>query len=151
MNFTEYEKKFCIEFTDMIFKHKLSIPFQKPVRPNEDGAPDYYDKITNPMDLGILKNKLENNEYTNSTIWKSDLELIWKNAMSYNKEGTPINSVAKKLDQKCKKRLRVIPTSEYEGWKIKLEYENRKMLGFLSEAPKESLVPVLPSLSIQQC
>ncbi|KAI8908251.1 hypothetical protein DFJ77DRAFT_474363 [Powellomyces hirtus] len=59
-----------------------SYPFLKPVQKRE--APDYYDVIKNPMDLGTMTTKLERHQYTSKKEFADDLALIWNNCMQYN-------------------------------------------------------------------
>ena len=82
--FSRVELDYCKKVTEKLIKHPLSVAFLRPVNPQLDGAPDYLQKISHPMDLGTIKSKLENNSYTNSKAWVSDVLLVWQNAMKYN-------------------------------------------------------------------
>ncbi|KND01485.1 uncharacterized protein SPPG_03286 [Spizellomyces punctatus DAOM BR117] len=59
-----------------------SFPFLKPVAKRE--APDYYDVIKHPMDLGTMTTKLNNHQYQSKAQFSEDLYLIWSNCMLYN-------------------------------------------------------------------
>jgi transcriptional activator SPT7 len=59
-----------------------SIPFLKPVQKRE--APNYYDIIKRPMDLGTMSKKLKNYQYTSKAEFEVDLNLIWNNCLMYN-------------------------------------------------------------------
>ena len=59
-----------------------SFPFLRPVQKKE--APNYYDIITNPMDLGTVGKNLKNLKYNSKSEFKQDLDLIWSNCLKYN-------------------------------------------------------------------
>lgn len=59
-----------------------SIPFLQ--RVNKKDAPDYYDVIKKPMDLGTIGKKMKNTEYTTKQEFIDDLNLIWENCLYYN-------------------------------------------------------------------
>ncbi|KAI9105434.1 hypothetical protein DFS34DRAFT_9486 [Phlyctochytrium arcticum] len=59
-----------------------SFPFLKPVSKRE--APDYFDVIRHPMDLGTMTKKLSNCEYHSKQAFADDCYLIWSNCMQYN-------------------------------------------------------------------
>ncbi|KAL5964518.1 ATPase family AAA domain-containing protein 2 [Taenia solium] len=61
--------------------------FMRPV--NRDEAPDYYDVIRQPMSLGIVRAKIDGNQYTSVREFAKDLELIYKNALEYNPVDVP--------------------------------------------------------------
>lgn len=46
-------------------KAKGSFYFTEPVDPAKYGVDDYFDIITEPMDFGTIRNKLNNNVYNN--------------------------------------------------------------------------------------
>lgn len=49
---------------------------------NKKEAPNYYDVIKNPMDLGTMSRKVH--LYRTLDEFKADLDLIWDNCISYN-------------------------------------------------------------------
>lgn len=48
---------------DVLWSKKLSQIFRDPVKPSATFAPDYFQIIKHPMDLGTVRNKLRNAEY----------------------------------------------------------------------------------------
>jgi len=52
-------------------------PFVHPVKKSE--APDYYDVIKEPMDLGTMGKKVRRGDYTSRAAFAADLSLIWSN------------------------------------------------------------------------
>lgn len=47
-------------------------------------APDYYNVIKHPMDLGTILKKVKAQAYKDKKAFKADLELIWDNCFIYN-------------------------------------------------------------------
>ena len=52
--------------------------------PVDDKLTDYYDFIASPMDLTSMEIKLQDSKYLTFEDFNHDVELIWKNAMSFN-------------------------------------------------------------------
>ncbi|KDN47146.1 hypothetical protein K437DRAFT_294137 [Tilletiaria anomala UBC 951] len=49
-------------------------------------APDYYDVIKHPMDLGTMQKKIKVGGYKNKRQFAHDLDLIWDNCLVYNSD-----------------------------------------------------------------
>jgi hypothetical protein len=64
----------------------FSEPFLTRVRKSE--APDYYEVVKRPMDLGTMASKLRDGFYTRRALFVSDLELIFSNCRFYNPDET---------------------------------------------------------------
>src|SRR3546814_4471477 len=62
--------------------------FQDPVM---DGAPDYFDRIQQPMDLGTAEERLKRGLYNNAPELAHDIRLTFSNALSYNRPHNPIH------------------------------------------------------------
>lgn len=147
--FTRVELEYCKKVTEKLVKHPLSFAFRRPVNPQLDGAPDYFQKIAHPMDLGTIKQNLEDNAYPNSKAWAADIYLVWSNCMKYNNKKTLLHHVAERLNQKCIKLLKTIPKTEPDLWAMKLAKINHKFKTLLNESlPEESAVPRRPELSL---
>ncbi|ETN38190.1 uncharacterized protein HMPREF1541_06221 [Cyphellophora europaea CBS 101466] len=59
-----------------------STPFLNPVKKKD--APDYYNIIKQPMDLGTMTKKLKNLQYKSKKDFVDDLYQIWKNCLRFN-------------------------------------------------------------------
>jgi transcriptional activator SPT7 len=53
-------------------------------RVNKRDAPDYYNIIKHPMDIGTMMKKLKNFQYKSKKEFVDDLNLIWDNCLQYN-------------------------------------------------------------------
>ncbi|KAJ7215027.1 hypothetical protein GGX14DRAFT_518637 [Mycena pura] len=79
--------------------------FLKPVSKAE--VPDYYDVITNPMDLQTMLRKVKQKQYKSKREFKDDLDLIWSNCLTYNAtESHPLRQCAIRLQTKANRLLR---------------------------------------------
>ncbi|KAI0079413.1 hypothetical protein K474DRAFT_1705699 [Panus rudis PR-1116 ss-1] len=77
--------------------------FKNPV--SRVDVPDYYDIIKQPMCWVWIDKKLDGHEYWDFKQFKADLELIYNNAMTYNKPGTPFYKAAQSVKNKCEQLL----------------------------------------------
>ncbi|PWY99938.1 Bromodomain-domain-containing protein [Testicularia cyperi] len=49
-------------------------------------APDYYEVIKHPMDLGTMQKKVKSGQYKSKKQFAHDLDLIWDNCLLYNSD-----------------------------------------------------------------
>lgn len=75
----------------------MAPPFEKPVDVEGLRLTDYYTIVKRPMDLGTVKAKLGNSQYSNVTEFAEDVRLTFRNAMMYNPVTHDIHLMAKKL------------------------------------------------------
>lgn len=83
-------------------KHvSYSWPFLEPVDVDGLGLADYFDIVKTPMDLGTVKAKLDNLEYSPTAEGQArcilDIQLIFDNCYLYNLAGSDVVKSAKKL------------------------------------------------------
>ncbi len=86
----------CKNIIKKLRECKNSWPFRKPVDQKE--VPDYFEVITEPMDIQTLENNLESGCYKNKEIFVKDLRKIFNNAKQYNKPHTIYHKYAKDLE-----------------------------------------------------
>ena len=70
-----------------MWKHQHGWPFYYPVNTIKLGLPDYFKIIKQPMDLGTVKKRLENNYYWCAQECIDDINLMFNNCYTYNKPG----------------------------------------------------------------
>lgn len=75
--------KACARVLKELLQHPQAWPFGKPVDPNQ--VPGYYDVITDPIDLGTIKKRLDNNQYDDVDELVSEVGRVWKNCYTFNK------------------------------------------------------------------
>ncbi|XP_044756346.1 bromodomain-containing protein 3-like isoform X2 [Coccinella septempunctata] len=104
--------KACSEILKELFSKKHSSyawPFYKPVDAQLLGLHDYHDIIKKPMDLGTVKQKMDNREYRSAQEFASDIRLIFTNCYKYNPEDHDVVAMAKVLQEIFETRFAKIP------------------------------------------
>ncbi|KAK3376719.1 hypothetical protein B0T24DRAFT_226798 [Lasiosphaeria ovina] len=87
---------------------EYSTPFLN--RVNKRDAPDYYNLIKQPMDLGTMTKKLKGLQYKSKTEFVVDLNLIWDNCLKYNQEmNHPLRRLANAMRKEAEKLIPLIP------------------------------------------
>lgn len=74
--------------------------------------PDYYDVISNPMDLSTIRNKVHKYEYTSSSQLLDDMRLIFTNCVEYNARTTPEYRAGQTLSKFFQTRIREMGLQE---------------------------------------
>ena len=85
--------------------------------PSRKLYPDYYQVIENPIDLKQIAIKIQANEYSNLNEMEKDLNLLTKNACTYNEPGSQIYKDAKLLRKTVTSRKSEIEHSRHTGGK----------------------------------
>ena len=67
--------------------------------PSKKDYPDYYDIISEPMDMNIIDNKIKTNQYKMDDEMISDCKLMFSNCRLYNEEGSAIYEDANILER----------------------------------------------------
>ena len=81
-------------------------PFMRPVDEEEDGAPDYYETITRPIDLRTIEEKLRGNKYRKASEVHADIRRMWANAKTYNYENKFMLKLTTSLEKEYQKLLK---------------------------------------------
>lgn len=105
----------------MVWKHQFSWPFQQPVDAGKLNLPDYHKIIKQPMDLGTIKKRLENNYYWKAQEAIDDFQTMFDNCYIYNKPGEDVVVMAQSLEKLFKGKLAAMPKEE-----IKIETSTGK-------------------------
>lgn len=95
-----------------VWKHQYSWPFQTPVDADDLKLPDYHQIITQPMDLGTIKKRLENNFYWNSKEAIEDFRKIFNNCYVYNKPSDDVVAMAQTIEKLFNSKLASMPKEE---------------------------------------
>ncbi|KAH8661457.1 hypothetical protein BGZ60DRAFT_381265 [Tricladium varicosporioides] len=87
---------------------EYSAPFL--TRVNKREAPDYYNIIKHPMDLGTMTKKLKTLTYKSKAEFVADLDLIWSNCLKYNADiAHPLRRNANSMRKEAEKLVPLIP------------------------------------------
>ena len=105
------------------FWTRLVGPFREPVRPVEDGVPDYLEKIKKPMDLSTIKDKMDRHEYSNEQEFLADIRQIFTNCYTYWPKGSPMWEACQKFEEHFEDKYATIykvlakeAKDDLEGW-----------------------------------
>jgi hypothetical protein len=74
----------CHKAIVKLMQNPAAWPFLEPVDPIKLGIPTYFDVIKEPMDLRTIRIKLEGEEYRSHEEVNDDVELVWRNARTFN-------------------------------------------------------------------
>lgn len=107
MNLFQIEK--CKTILREITEHPLSKIFCSPVDPIEEGIPNYFNVIKTPMDLSTISKNIDDNKYQTIEDWKSDISLVWNNAIKFFTKQSFVGIAAVELERQfnkmCEKHL----------------------------------------------
>lgn len=98
---------FMVTMLSELQNHPSAWPFAVPVNKEEVG--DYYEVISEPMDLSTMELKLENDKYESFDQFLYDARLIFKNCRSYNAESTTYFKNATKLEKFLNNKIKDNP------------------------------------------
>lgn len=133
-------KKICAKLLRRLDSQEGISWFRNPVDPFAQGIPDYIWIIERPMDMSTVKKKLADTLYENPEEFKSDLLLIFRNALVFNLIESPIFQDAGRLSKYVKSKYSEYFPSIAEPSPISLdELENRKVentLRYLESLPE---------------
>ncbi|KAF2904808.1 hypothetical protein ILUMI_01373 [Ignelater luminosus] len=97
----------------LLWKHPNAWPFKQPVNVIKLNLPDYYAVITQPMDFGSIKKRLENNYYWSATECIHDFNTVFTNCYTYNRPDHEVVKMANTLEKLFLEELREMPKEEH--------------------------------------
>lgn len=117
----------CSNILKELMNHPDGWIFSEPVDPVKLQIPDYFSIITEPMDLGTIKSKLEGNMYSGAEEFAADVRLTFSNAMLYNPPENRVHESAKVLDGNFRRRWKSLVA------KLKQGNENVNQASFVND------------------
>nr|AAB87862.1 BRDT [Homo sapiens] len=102
---------------EMLAKKHFSYawPFYNPVDVNALGLHNYYDVVKNPMDLGTIKEKMDNQEYKDAYSFAADVRLMFMNCYKYNPPDHEVVTMARMLQDVFETHFSKIPIEPVES------------------------------------
>jgi hypothetical protein len=85
--------KKCETLLNMLVRHESAAPFLDPVDPVALNIPDYPEIVKEPMDLGTVRQKLADREYSTPSDMIADIRKIWENSLLYNPSHSPYHKM----------------------------------------------------------
>ena len=95
-----------------LWRHRYCWPFKSPVDTVALNLPDYHSIIKHPMDLGTVRERLENRYYESSTQCVSDIDLVFNNCLHYNNPEEDVAKMAKVIEAVYKEKVARMPRRE---------------------------------------
>ena len=138
----EEEKKKINKIFETMENDPQALDFLSPVDYVALGILDYPTIITQPMDLGTVKKKLENSEYKIFKDFMSDIILIWNNCKTYNQPGSEIVKMA----NHCEKKIKQLIDKQFKNYQNKNTNKKSESNG-LTFAQKIKLIENIRELS----
>ena len=86
-----------VEVNDVVQPHAPSPSLTTPLLPSPQKLPQYYDVIKQPMDLKMVAQRIQASEYNSLAELEADLQLVFRNACTFNEPGSQIYKDAKVL------------------------------------------------------
>lgn len=103
-------------------QHNYAFVFAEPVDPVALNIPDYFTIITNPMDLGTIRKKLDAGEYDTVDQFKADVDLVFKNACTYNLPGSDVYVMSEIVQKEFNKKFAPVLRRQRAPSRKKREY-----------------------------
>ncbi|MED6261095.1 Bromodomain-containing protein 2 [Characodon lateralis] len=97
-----------------LWRHHFAWPFHEPVDAYRLNLPDYYKIIKQPMDMGTIKKRLENNFYQSAGECIQDFNTMFTNCYIYNKPTDDIVLMAQSLEKLFLQKVAQMPQEEVE-------------------------------------
>ncbi|KAI5189851.1 hypothetical protein NEMIN01_0714 [Nematocida minor] len=114
----------------------FSVPFLSKVSKRE--APEYYNLIKNPIDLGKIGKKLFLQEYSDVNDFLKDLDLIWENCFKFNSTHGNIYAM---YAQKMKEKSLVLLQDLFSEREIEIQEPQEEVDHFIqSEKQRKEMV-----------
>jgi hypothetical protein len=110
-----------------LFEWKLTALFRRPVDPEAEELPDYFEKVTRPMDLETVRNMLYDGKYLGVPSFMADLRLIWENTKAYHGVESVMGLISDEILQFLDKEKEKANLSSEQVWCRKLDVIQTKI------------------------
>jgi transcriptional activator SPT7 len=118
-------------------------PFLQRVSKRE--APDYFNVIKNPMDIGSMLKKLKQLQYKSKKEFVDDLSLIWTNCLKYNQDANhPLRKKALYMRKETDKLTPLIPEIVVRD-RAEVEAEERRLHAADADDSDDDDAPIMAS------
>ncbi|KAK5933220.1 hypothetical protein CgunFtcFv8_004866 [Champsocephalus gunnari] len=130
-----------------LWKHQFAWPFYLPVDAIKLCLADYHKVIKNPMDMGTIKKRLENNYYWSASEAMQDFNTMFTNCYIYNKPTDDIVLMAQALEKIFLQKVAQMPQEEVAllppAPKVSQQAESSASPPPSYPSPSPSLTPVI--------
>lgn len=126
---TMYNPSALEDLLNNMMKHKDGWPFDRPI--TKADAPDYFEIIQKPMDLGTVRSTLLQMKYSCNQEVLQDIRVVFANCYLYNREDAEEYQCAKRLEkyfEKEAKKLGLLEEEDFEDENQPLSKKARRTL-----------------------
>ncbi|KAG0130291.1 hypothetical protein HOY82DRAFT_486892 [Tuber indicum] len=110
---TATQIKYLLVVIRSLRRTKDARPFTMPVDPIKLNVPNYFEVITNPMDLQTMEKKLNNKEYSSSRDFLADFNLILTNCVTFNGREHPVSENGRVMKAVFEKHMAGFPSADF--------------------------------------
>ncbi|KAK7465277.1 hypothetical protein VKT23_005256 [Stygiomarasmius scandens] len=147
---TPINEKKCKDLLKTLQKAPEAVIFLRPVDPQLDGCPTYYDEIKKPMDLGTMNQKLNDGQYSTMEEFRKDIELMLANCRQFNPPGTAPVLCADALEKLYKKEWpkvmeKKLTYTEKRGLQSVLNTLIKEPISFVFREPVDPVLLGIPT------
>lgn len=140
----DFQREWCIKMINKINKMEISMPFRSELTREYGINKDIIDIVKTPMDLSIVRERLENNLYNNIDEFGRDVRLIWGNTLKIFRKGSSVYAMAADLSNWFEKRFNNYPRNQVEEWFILFHKTRADLIDLVNTCPgRERLVEVV--------
>ena len=107
---TDFARK-CLKIVKMILDTNEGWIFKDPVDPIELNLPDYNEIISEPMHLGLVKQRLDDGYYETIDSFAREVRLVFSNAILYNGKDSEVGEMAITLSKLFEEQFKKIQES----------------------------------------
>jgi len=104
-----YESSVCSLIIKTMERQPNALPFLKPVDPVALNIPDYFNVIKKPMDFSTILKKLKKGEYPSMNEFVEDVDLVFRNCMTYNPPNNPVHKMGQEMKNFFIEQLKKYP------------------------------------------
>ena len=104
------------KITEIMISSPCCSPFLKPIDPELDDVPDYFEVIKEPRDLGTIQKNIQSSKYSSWEEWEKDITLVFDNAIQYNGSKSPISSAAEAMKARLNKLIEKYQPITSKNW-----------------------------------
>ncbi|KAJ6541894.1 hypothetical protein B0H19DRAFT_1175115 [Mycena capillaripes] len=130
---TPIDEKKCKQLLSTLMKLPESGIFLRPVDPQLDGCPTYFDEIEHPMDFGTISANLAARRYETMEDLRKDINLVFSNCKTFNPPATFPWDCADAVDKVFKKEWQKVMERKLS------QNEKRALQGILTTLNKEEI------------
>jgi hypothetical protein len=138
---SDFQRDWCLQIMDKLSQKPISRPFQQELTREQGLSAKITTFIEHPLDLSIVRDKLEDGGYNTIAEWAKDIRIIWKSVRKLYRKDSPIWAMATDLSTWFEKHYREYPRSQSEQWFIQFSRTRADLEKLVETYPDRRIVP----------